>query len=162
MFGLKLSSRFAAVVILVVAGIAAAQTRATHPLTIENLIDIKHPSNPIWSPDGKRIAFLWDRADVVNLYVVNADGGSKPTALTSFPDGKVTGAFWSKDGSSLYFARGGDLWQAPLGGGEPRAVWTTPVRRTNFRCRPMAPNWLLSARETRVKRSTVETSLSAL
>src|SRR5882724_1104143 len=136
MFGLKLSRRFAAVAILVVAGIAAAQTRTTHPLTIENLIDIKHPSNPIWSPDGKRIAFLWDRADIVNLYAVNADGGSKPTALTSFPDGKVTDMFWCKDGSSVYFARGGDLWQVAVAGGEPHAVWTTPGPEIEFSLSP--------------------------
>lgn len=42
-------------------------------LTIEQLIDIKHPSNPVWSPDGKHVVFTWDRAGVANLYVANAD-----------------------------------------------------------------------------------------
>src|SRR5882724_3378738 len=136
MFGLKLSRRFAAVAILVVAGIAAAQTRTTHPLTIENLSDIKHPSNPVWSPDGKRIAFLWDRADIVNLYLVNADGSGAPVALTSFPDGKVTDVFWSKDGSTVYFSRGADLWQVAANGGGARAVWTTPAAEVEFSLSP--------------------------
>ena len=57
------------------AGSTVAQTAAQKPkLTIEQLIDIKHPSEPIWSPDGKLVAFVWDRAGVANLYVANADG----------------------------------------------------------------------------------------
>jgi len=132
MFRLKLSRRFIALAILVGVGMAAAQTKTTHPLTIENLIDIKHPSNPIWSPDGKHIAFLWDRADIVNLYIANADGGGAPVALTAFPDGKVNDIFWSKDGTSVYFARGGDLWQIAATGGEPHAVWTTPSPEMEF------------------------------
>ena len=136
MFELKLTRCYVTVAILVLAGSTVAQTRSTHPLTIENLIEIRHPSNPIWSPDGQRIAFLWDRADIVNLYVVNADGGSKPTALTSFRDGKVAGAFWSKDGSAIYFARGGNLWLVPVAGGEPHAVWTTPGPEMEFSLSP--------------------------
>src|SRR2546422_8715908 len=120
MFGLKLSRRFAAVAILVVAGIAAAQTRTTHPLTIENLIDIKHPSNPVWSPDGKRIAFLWDRAGVANLYVAASDGRGQPTALTSFPEGQIEEMFWSHDSQSLYFPHDSDLWQVSVAGGSSK------------------------------------------
>jgi dipeptidyl aminopeptidase/acylaminoacyl peptidase len=109
----------------------AAQT-ATHPVTIENLMNIKHPSNPVWSPDGKHIAFLWDRADVVNLHLANADGRGDPIALTSFPDGKVTNVFWSKDGKTIYFSQGGDLWQVAASGGVARAVWTTPSAEAQF------------------------------
>ena len=74
MFRLRVRLGCAVLAFLLCAGMGAAQTTSAHPLTIENLIDIKHPSNPLWSPDGKRIAFLWDRADIVNLYLVNADG----------------------------------------------------------------------------------------
>ncbi len=114
----------------------AAQTPTAHPLTIENLIDIKHPSNPVWSPDGKRIVFLWDRADIVNLYLVNAGRSGAPVALTSFPDGKVTDVFWSKDGSTVYFSRGADLWQVAANGGGARAVWTTPAAEVEFSLSP--------------------------
>ena len=132
MFRLKRWHRSFVVAIVACASIVAAQTKAAHPLTIEQLIDIKHPSNPVWSPDGKHVAFLWDRADIVNLYVANADGEGAPVALTSFPDDKVANVFWSKDGSAVYFARGGDLWQAAAGGGEPHAVWTTPTAEFDF------------------------------
>ncbi len=84
-------------------------------LTIEQLIDIKHPTNPVWSPDGKHVVFTWDRAGVANLYVANADGHGQPVALTSFPEGQVESAFWNEDGDTVYFPHDGDLWQVPDG-----------------------------------------------
>ena len=49
-------------IVMVLAGVAAsagaAQTRA-QPLTIDALIDIRHPSAATWSPDGRAVAFLW-------------------------------------------------------------------------------------------------------
>jgi Tol biopolymer transport system component len=135
----------------------AAQATSAHPLTIENLIDIRHPSNPVWSPDGKRIAFLWDRADIVNLYLVNADGSGAPGALTSFPDGKVTDVFWSMDGSTVYFSRGADLWQVAANGAGARAVWTTSLPRSSSRYLQTALEWRSSAPEVAVKLSMAAT-----
>jgi len=131
MFRLKLRLWCVGLAFLECAGMVAAQT-ATHPVTIESLINIKHPSNPVWSPDGKHVAFLWDRADIVNLYLANADGMGDPIALTSFPDGKVTDVFWSKDGNTIYFSQGSDLWQVAASGGVARAVWTTPGAEAQF------------------------------
>ena len=113
-------------------GAAAAQTGPASRLTIEQLIEIKHPSHPVWSPDGKHVAFLWDRADVVNLYVTDAAGSGKPVALTSFPGGKIGDVFWSKAGDTVYFSREGDLWRASVSGGPARAVWTTPSPEVEF------------------------------
>lgn len=112
------------------------QTGAAHRLTIEQLIDIKHPSNPVWSPDGRYIAFIWDRAGVTNLYVAKSDGSGQPTALTSFPEAGPTEAFWNHHGDILYFARHGDLWEVAVSGGEPKAVWTTPAVETDFALSP--------------------------
>src|SRR5437899_5654632 len=105
-------------------------------LTIEQLIDIKHPSDPIWSPDGKRVAFIWDRADMKNLYVANADGSGQPVALTSFPEGGVADAFWSEDGDSLYFVHQGDLWKVPAGGGAAKPAWSKPDPGSGFVASP--------------------------
>src|SRR5438067_2430491 len=91
-------------------------------LTIEQLIDIKHPSDPLWSPDGKHVVFTWDRAGVSNLYVSNADGHGQPVALTSFPEGQAGEAFWSRDSQTVYFPHDGDLWQVAIGGGTPKPV----------------------------------------
>src|SRR6266576_1303903 len=101
-------------------------------LTIEQLIDIKHPSNPVWSPDGKHVVFTWDRAGVANLYVANADGHGQPQALTLFPEGQVEGAFWNEDGDTLYFPRDGDLWQVPVTGSTPKRVWSKLDRGRDF------------------------------
>jgi dipeptidyl aminopeptidase/acylaminoacyl peptidase len=99
----------------------------TVPLTIEQLIDIKHPSNPIWAPNGKYVVFIWDRAGVSNLYLASSSGGGQPVPLTSFPEGGVEKVFWSQDSQTVYFARGGDLWQVAVSGGGPKTVWTTPM-----------------------------------
>ena len=66
-----------------------------------------------------------------NLYVVDATGGD-PRALTGFTTGAVGGAFWSSDGTRLFFPRGGDLWQIGVSGGPPAAVWTTPAAEGNI------------------------------
>src|ERR1700758_5025797 len=124
---------FAAVALLAFAAALRGQTPskqssakpspAAHRLTIEDLIEIKHPSNPVWSPDGKHIAFIWDRADIKNLYVVSADGQSKPVQLTSFPDGNVQEFFWNEDSDTIYFPREGDLWQVHVSGGSPKSAF---------------------------------------
>jgi dipeptidyl aminopeptidase/acylaminoacyl peptidase len=106
-------------------------------LTIERLIDIKHPSSPVWSPDGRLVAFIWDRAGVQNVFVADAGApAATPRALTSYDAGGVGNLFWSKDGATLYFARGGDLWQVAPGGGEPKPVWTTKEGETAFSLSP--------------------------
>src|SRR5262245_45757553 len=104
---------------LVIAGAGAAVPRAAQPraasLTIDQLIDIKHPSNPVWSRDSRRIAFTWERAGVANLYVVPADGSSKPAQVTT--DGVPPGYFWGADSQSIQFVRGSTLMAVPLEGG---------------------------------------------
>jgi len=100
----------------------AAQTApapADGHLTIEKLIDIKHPSGPVWSHDSKRVAFLWDRAGVTDLFVVPADGSSKPVAITS-GGGAPTGIVWSSDSKTLYFNEGGQTMQVSADGGTPQ------------------------------------------
>ncbi|HLX45191.1 MAG TPA: S9 family peptidase [Bryobacteraceae bacterium] len=126
----NLSGLFVAVILA--SGIEAA----SQSLTIEKLIDIKHPSDPIWSPDGRHVVFVWDRAGVSNLYVADASGRSAPTALTNFSEGPVSGAFWSHDSKFIYFPHHGDLWQASASGGEARAVWTTPPAEANIAISP--------------------------
>src|SRR5690242_11081571 len=100
-------------------------------LTIEQLIEIKHPSDPVWSPDNKRVVFTWDRADIRNLYVANADGSGAPLALTSFPEGGVADAFWSEDGESVYFVHESDLWKVAAGG-EAKPAWSKPDPGSEF------------------------------
>ena len=111
--------------------VAAGSTLAAPPaparggLTIDALIDVKHPSQAAWSPDGEQVAFVWDRAGVQNVYLVGSRQG-EPRALTSEGSGLVAGLFWSRDSRAVYFERDGDLWRVAATGGEPaQRVWTT-------------------------------------
>jgi dipeptidyl aminopeptidase/acylaminoacyl peptidase len=99
-------------------------------LTIDTVVEIKHPSAASWSPDGARLAFLWDRAGVQNVWLSTTTDGRPGglRSLTSFDDGLIENLFWGDGGNTLYFTRMGDLWQVPAAGGSgPRPVWTTPA-----------------------------------
>ena len=131
--GLRCGTAVGMFIVLASAAGAQAQSRSAKPhLTIEQLIEIKHPSNPAWSPDGKHIAFIWNRADIRNLYVISSEGHGQPVALTSFPDGNVNDFFWSEDSDALYFPHDGDLWQVGIAGGSPKPAWSEPSRGHGF------------------------------
>ncbi len=56
---------------------------------------------PVWSPDGSRLAFASNRDGDYNLYVMNADGSSLER-LTSEPGDELDPA-WSPDGTKIAF-----------------------------------------------------------
>ena len=69
-----------------------------------NLIKLTQGSNPSWSPDGTKIAFVSGRDDNKEIYVMNADGKNLKnltlhldydTCPTWAPDGTKI-AFWSR------------------------------------------------------------------
>jgi len=73
--------------------------RAERPLTLaaDNALD------PVWSPDGKRIAFIGGRN--ATLFVMNADGSNR-RLVTRGAGGPFLGAgraSWSPDGTRLVF-----------------------------------------------------------
>ncbi|HET9477506.1 MAG TPA: LuxR C-terminal-related transcriptional regulator, partial [Dehalococcoidia bacterium] len=76
---------------------------------------------PLWSPDGRRIAFLSDRDGNTELYVADADG-SRLVRLTRTEAGESRPE-WSPDGESVIFRAGGSLYSMnAFGEGEPRLV----------------------------------------
>jgi dipeptidyl aminopeptidase/acylaminoacyl peptidase len=123
---MSLAPRFLIAVVVAAGAFLPGSQAIAGPLTINQLLDIRHPSSPLWSPDGRRVAYLWDRCDVVNLYVVNADGVGSPRPLTKFADGKVTDPFWSAEGTSLYFVEAKKLWSVSVDGNTPTEVWSLP------------------------------------
>jgi dipeptidyl aminopeptidase/acylaminoacyl peptidase len=110
-----------------------AQSPAAGALTIETLVQIRHPFRGTWSPDSKLVAFALDHSGVQNVYVVDpARGLSSLRAATGFPDGLLEGPWWTPEGSRLLFGREGDLWQVPATGGEAQRVWQTPQIESGF------------------------------
>lgn len=62
-------------------------------------------SNPIWSPDNRRIVYASDRAGVQRLYLYDLQTNIE-TPLTSTADTDVS-PFWSPDGKAIAFFRAG-------------------------------------------------------
>lgn len=63
---------------------------------------LQRVSAPAWSADGRQIAFLSDRDDSNQIYVLSATGG-EARKLTSFANG-VTSFRWSPCGNKIWFA----------------------------------------------------------
>lgn len=89
---------------------------------------------PVWSPDGKLIAFSANRTDNPDanddsdIFIIEPKSGAKPRALTTSPGSDSAPAF-SPDGRSIAYLTGGDpkdIWYAtnnvaivPVTGGAP-------------------------------------------
>ncbi len=59
--------------------------------------------DPVWSPDGSKIAFVSNRrGDGAQIYILPLDGG-EPWALTDLENG-ASSPVWSPDGNTLLFA----------------------------------------------------------
>ena len=75
-------------------------------------------SNPVWTPDGKRMAFTSNRDGPINIYLQLADGSGGPERLTT-SDHINTPMSWSPDGQTLAFIEinpntGYDIWMLRL------------------------------------------------
>jgi dipeptidyl aminopeptidase/acylaminoacyl peptidase len=103
-------------------------------LTIEQLIDIKHPSSPMWSPDGQSIVFVWDRAGVSKVYVATPNG--PPPRVLESAGASLAGASWTHDGRALLVTRSGDLWRVPIDGSPATAIWKTPQPESSMATSP--------------------------
>jgi hypothetical protein len=93
--------------------------------------DPKDDFNPVWSPDGSRIAFSSDRRGARNLYIKSASGtGDEELLLES--DRNKNAEDWSRDGRWLLYneaapGAGDDIWTLSLGTRQPR-----PFLQTRF------------------------------
>lgn len=90
------------------------------------------------SPDGKTIAFIWDREELSDVYVMPASGGWPARVSTN----RELAAYWadetpqwSPDGQWLAFTIGGHVHVAPAAGGLPRKV-------TDFAGGASSPVWM--------------------
>ncbi|MBP1667149.1 MAG: tricorn protease, partial [Bacteroidetes bacterium] len=57
----------------------------------------------VWSPDGKRIAYLSDKTGEYEIYIVNPDGKEEGIKLTSSKDGYRHTLKWSPDSKKIAY-----------------------------------------------------------
>jgi tricorn protease len=106
------------------------------PLTMNDAYDFM----PVWSPDGRTIAFASDRYGNFDVFVMPAEGG-EATRLTFHSADDLPTSF-TPDGTSVLFSSARldaassaqfptpaqpELYQVSLAGGMPRQVLTTPA-----------------------------------
>ena len=82
-------------------------------------------SDPAYSADGRRIAYVSDQSGPEQIWVAGP-GGETPIRLTSFKDLRLSRPSWSPDGRTLLFgARSlyrAEIYTVPASGGTPALV----------------------------------------
>ena len=137
--------RFCALGAMLIAASAFAQT-TRQPLTHETLWMMKRVGTPVPSPDGKWVVFSLtepsydEKEQVSDLWIVPADGSSKPRRITASKAGESE-VTWAPDSHRIAFStkREGDeanqIYVLDLNGGEAQRVTSvsTGARSPQFR-----------------------------
>ncbi len=105
------------------------------------------------SPDGQHVAFIWDRDDLSEVYLLPA-GGGWPRRLSCGRGPAITWddelPAWSPDSQWLAFTQDDHVHVAPLSGGLPRKI-------SDFTSSASAPAWMPDSRGLIVSVSRGET-----
>lgn len=99
--------------------------------------------NPVWSPDGKYIAFNSDRNGNMDIFIMPVQGGNpkrittnstRETVYSFTPDGKyiIYGASIMKDAKYAGFPRYTELYKVPVDGGRPEQLLSSPAEYAQF------------------------------
>ncbi len=104
-------------------------------LTLDPAVDLQ----PVWSPDGGRIAFGSARKGTSYDLYVKVSTGAAPEELLLADDQSKYPFSWSPDGQFLLYATVGssqDLWILPLRDRKPRPYMQTPYNEYAGRFSP--------------------------
>jgi Tol biopolymer transport system component len=113
---------------------------------LTKLPSVPGDTDPAWSPDGSKIAFVRFRESGTGIWVMNADGTGARRITDGGPDvdGTDLGPAWSPDGSRIAFAREGRPAKAATGNTDIYVVnadGTDVVRLTDDPMMEYAPTW---------------------
>ena len=95
---------------------------------------------PVWSPDGRRIAFRGTRNGYRNVWIKSVDGTADEEQLTR-GDRLQTPMSWSPDGKYLLYSetdpvRANDIWILSLADGKAEALVTAPLSQHDAQWSP--------------------------
>ena len=90
-------------------------------------------TNPVWSPDGSRIAFNAVHNSLIGLYQKPATGNSEPVSIAHFDQSKSIET-WSPDGRFLLIRTGVKTWALPMDSKDAKPLG--PFTMENVRISP--------------------------
>ena len=88
-------------------------------ISIDEILAIKHPDPPRWSPDGRWLAWRWDDGGQVSLWVSRSDGSGQKQV--SQGEASVGAFDWSPDGR-LAYSQDSDIWIAQPNSNQPSQI----------------------------------------
>jgi eukaryotic-like serine/threonine-protein kinase len=99
--------------------------------------DLSPDSAPVWSPDGRRVAFAAGRAGGTGIYQKAANGAGKEQALVGATGEPKLPNDWSRDGRFLLYTQRNprshaDLYVLPLADNGTPSNTATPFANTEF------------------------------
>ena len=121
----------------------APQRASEDALTLDRILSLPSlagtaPVAPAWSPDGQRLAFLWNDAALPRreVWLVEADGSGlrRLTGAAEESQG-VRELAWMPDSDTLVYLRGSRVWRTDLDGGA-EAVTPDGPRRSDLAVAP--------------------------
>ncbi|HEY3585752.1 MAG TPA: hypothetical protein VGK85_01305, partial [Myxococcaceae bacterium] len=123
------SARTHLALLLLLSAVPAGAAEAPLPLTLERIVSRRPslsgtaPAAPIWSPDGKLLAFLWnDRAmPERQLWVVSRDGSGLRRVTEPRSPGGVSEVAWLR-GKRLLYVEAGEIRRISTDGGKAEVL----------------------------------------